>query len=107
MYGSHGAGGVRIIPEEKMKAYKQPEKKIPRVPGGGHERDWANAIRSGKPAGSDFAYGGPLTEIALVGLIAVKLKGQKLEWDAEKMRFTNSEEANAMVKPVYRDGWSL
>ena len=27
MYGSHGAGGVRIIPEAKMKAYKLPQKK--------------------------------------------------------------------------------
>ena len=107
MYGSHGAGGVRIIPEEKMKAYKQPAKTIPRVPGGGHERDWANAIRSGKPAGSDFSYGGALTEIALVGLIAVKLKGTKLEWNSEKMAFANSAEANALIKPVYRQGWSL
>ncbi|MGA2498955.1 MAG: Gfo/Idh/MocA family oxidoreductase [Tepidisphaeraceae bacterium] len=107
MYGSHGAGGVRVIPEAKMKAYKQPEKKIPRVPGGGHERDWANAIRSGKPAGSDFSYGGPLTEIALAGLIAVKLKGTKLEWHAEKMEFANSAGANALVKPNYREGWKL
>ncbi len=28
MHGSHGAGGVRIIPETKMKAYKRPEKTI-------------------------------------------------------------------------------
>ncbi len=106
MYGSHGAGGVRIIPEERMKAYKQPAKSIPRV-AGGHERDWARAIRAGKSAGSDFSYGGPLTEIALVGLVAVKLKGQKLEWDSANLRFTNSAEANALVKPPFRDGWSL
>ena len=42
MHGSHGAGGVRIIPEVKMKAYKRPEKTLPRVKGGmgGHEQDW-------------------------------------------------------------------
>ncbi len=37
MYGSHGAGGVRIIPEQKMKEYKQPEQTIPRVRG--HHND--------------------------------------------------------------------
>jgi predicted dehydrogenase len=107
MYGSHGAGGVRIIPESAMKAYKQPKKSIPRVPGGGHEQDWIKAIKSGGKAGSDFAYGGPLTEIALVGLIAAKLVGQKLEWNSEKMEFRNNAEANALVKPEFRKGWEL
>lgn len=55
-YGSHGAGGVRIIPEEKMKAYQQPEKQLPRVKG--HQSDWLQAIRDGKKAGSDFCTAG-------------------------------------------------
>lgn len=107
MYGSHGAGGVRIIPESAMKAFKQPKRSIPRVPGGGHEQDWARAIKSGGRAGSDFAYGGPLTEIALVGIIAVKLGGQKLEWDSAKMEFRNNAQANALVSPAMRKGWEL
>ncbi len=105
-YGSHGAGGVRIIPEEKMKAYKQPEQTLPR--GKEHRRDWLDSIRRGAKAGSDFtAYGGPLTEIAMLGVIAIKLPGVKLEWDAENMRFTNCPEANQHVNPPYRDGWTL
>ena len=80
MYGSHGAGGVRIIPETAMKAYKRPEQKIPRVKD--HHDDWLQAIRDGSKAGSDFSYGGPLTEIAMLGVIAMKLPGTKLEWDA-------------------------
>jgi len=106
MYGSHGAGGVRIIPEEKMRAYQQPDKTLPR--GRNHHRDWLEAIRSGTKAGSDFtSYGGPLTEIAMLGVIAIKLPGTKLEWDAEKMLFTNCPEANQYVNPPYRDGWTL
>ncbi len=107
MYGSHGAGGVRLIPETRMRAYKQPAPTLPRVPGGGHEQDWVRAIRAGKPAGSDFAYGGPLTEIALLGVIATKMLGTKLEWDAARMQFTNCPAANAFVLPPYRAGWSL
>jgi predicted dehydrogenase len=107
MYGSHGAGGVRIIPEAKMKAYKRPGKTIPRAPGGNHQQDWLQAIRKGTKAGSDFSYGGPLTELAMLGVIAIKMAGTKLEWDAEAMRFTNSEEANRHVNPPYRAGWTL
>jgi predicted dehydrogenase len=105
MYGSHGAGGVRIIPEERMKAYKLPAKTIPRAKE--HHADWLRAIREGKKAGSDFSYGGPLTELAMVGVIALKMPGKKLEWDAKAMKFTNCPEANQFVDPPYRKGWTL
>ncbi len=106
VYGSHGAGGVRIIPQAKMKIYQRPQKKLPR--GLEHHRDWLQAIRNGTKAGSDFAaYGGPLTEVAMLGVIAIKFPGVKLEWDAEKMRFTNHAEANQYVNPPYRQGWTL
>ena len=104
-YGSHGAGGVRLFPEEKMAAYKQPPPKLPRVRG--HHHDWLAAIREGRKAGSDFAYGGPLTELALLGVIATRLLGRELKWDGPAGRFTNSDEANRMLKPTFREGWSL
>jgi predicted dehydrogenase len=107
MYGSHGAGGVRIIPEVKMQAYKRPEKTIPRVPGGNHQRDWVDAIRNGRKAGSDFSYGGPLSELAMLGVIAIKMAGTKLEYDAENTRFPNCPEADKHVNPPYRAGWTL
>jgi predicted dehydrogenase len=105
MYGSHGAGSLRIIPESKMKAYERPEPKLPRVKN--HHQDWLRAVRTGGQAGSHFDYGGPLTEVALLGAIGIRLLGQTLEWDAENMRFTNSEEANQYVSPPYREGWTL
>jgi len=103
MYGSHGADSVRIIPEAKMKAYKLPPKSIPRSKE--HHHDWLNAIHTGGKAGSDFSYGGPLSEIGMLGVIAGKLAGTKLEWDSDKMVFTNSAEATALVKPSFRPGW--
>jgi predicted dehydrogenase len=102
-HGSHGAGGVQIIPEAKMKEYKQPEPTIPRVRG--HHWDWLEAIRTDRQAGSNFDYGGPLTEIALLGAIAIRFPGQELEWNAEAMKFTNFADANAYVDPPYRAGW--
>jgi predicted dehydrogenase len=105
MYGSHGAGGVRIIPESKMAEYEQPDQTIPRVRG--HHHDWLEAIRNGKPAGSDFSYGGPLTELAMLGVIALKFPGVKLQWNAQDMRFANHAQASQWVNPPCRVGWSL
>ena len=64
-------------------------------------------MRAGRPAGSPFEYGGALTEIGLLGAIAIRMPGQKLQWDAAAARFTNSEEANRFVNPPYRSGWRL
>jgi predicted dehydrogenase len=105
MFGSHGAGGVRLIPQTRMDEYKRPPKTIPRARE--HHQDWLDAIRNGTKAGSDFSYGGPLTEIAMLGVIAIKLAGTKLEWDAENVRFTNCPEANQFINPPYRAGWTL
>jgi len=105
IYGSHGAGGLTIIPETKMQAYKQPPRTLPRVRD--HYRDWLQAIKNGTQPGANFDYGGPLTNIALLGIIAIRMLGRKLEWDSKNMRFTNCDEANQFVNPPYRKGWTL
>ena len=58
-------------------------------------------------SGSNFDYGGPLTEVALVGLAAIRCKGEKLQWDSAAGRFKNSDRANGMLKRTFRDGWTL
>ena len=105
IYGSHGAGGVRIIPEAKMRAYKLPPKSIPRAKE--HHEDWLDAIRTGGKAGSDFSYGAALSEIGMLGVVAGRFPGAKLEWDGENMKFTNNAAADALLTPEYRSGWSL
>ena len=40
-------------------------------------------------------------------MIAIRMGGQKLEWDTDKMRFTNCSDANQYVDPPYRSGWKL
>lgn len=106
LHGSHGAGGMRIVPESKMKAYTPPPKTLPRV-NTTHEGDWIRACKDGNPASSTFDYGGPLTEMALLGMIAIRVKDTRLEWDAENLRFTNNDQANELLHINYREGWSL
>jgi len=94
----------RIIPESAMQAYKCPLKTIKRVPG--HHRDWLNACKGGEPASSNFDYGGPLTEMVLLGNVAQRT-GEKIEWDGKYMRVTNIPEANQYVQSYNRQGWDL
>jgi predicted dehydrogenase len=108
VHGSHGAGGCYLTPEKLMDAFADknaPAQKIPRVKG--HAWDWLEAIRTGRQAGSNFDYGGPLTQAALLGAIAIRFAGETLKWNDKKMRFTNNEAANSFVHPPYRKGWKL
>ena len=87
-------GGVygespRLIPESKMKEYKLPPRTIPRVEGS-HEQDWVRACKGGKPASSNFDFSGPLSEMVLMGNLAVRFPNRKLLWDGEKMQATNA-----------------
>ena len=95
----------RIIPEKKMQEAQRPEKTLPRVKGG-HEQDWVRACKSNQPAGADFAYSGPLTEICLLGNIAKRVD-TRIEWDAANMKLTNLPDANKYVRTEYRKGWAL
>jgi predicted dehydrogenase len=104
--GTYGQN-PRLLPEKLMQEYKRPEKTIPRSPGI-HE-EWIAAIKAGKKSTTDFSYSGPLTELMLLGNVAIKAQEQKivLEWDPVKMEFPNYPEANQYLHFEYRQGWSL
>jgi len=98
----------RILPESLMRDYKRPEKTIPRSPGIAEE--WIAAIKAGKKSTTDIpTYSGPLTEVMLLGNIAMRFRDSKaiLQWDPVKMEFPNLAEANPFVHKNYRLGWSL
>ncbi|MGD8452117.1 MAG: Gfo/Idh/MocA family oxidoreductase [Phycisphaerae bacterium] len=104
MCGIYG-NSPRIIPEDRMKAYKRPEPTLPRVPDS-HEMDWVRACKTGQPAVAPFEYSALLTEICLLGNIAKRMDG-RIDWDAANMKITNRPEANQYVQTEYREGWSL
>jgi predicted dehydrogenase len=109
LHGSHGADGVRIVPETRMQEYKRPAPTLRRVTGS-HEGDWIRAIKEGAgavPPSSPFDYGGALTEMVLLGVLAIRMKDTRLEWDSANLRFTNSEKANELLHIPYREGWTL
>ncbi|UCF44101.1 MAG: Gfo/Idh/MocA family oxidoreductase [Planctomycetota bacterium] len=105
MGGSHGGTGARIIPESKMKEYNRPPKTIARSPG--HHAEWISACKNGQPAGSNFDYAGPFTEVVLLGNIALRMMHKKLYYDGPNMKVTNLPEANGYIHRQYRQGWTL
>ena len=78
----------------------------------GHHRDWVRACLE-DPAtrvktASDFSEAGPFVEMIAMGVCAIRLQGlnQILEWDGEKMEFTNIPEG-AKVRAMIKDGFTI
>jgi predicted dehydrogenase len=106
-YGAH----YILLPRKQFEDFKKPEKVLPRNGRGddGMKWEWVEAIKAGKPsiAYSNFEFAGMMTEAILLGNIAIRLPGKKLDWDGPGLRFTNAPEANQYLEMKYRDGWSL
>jgi len=94
----------RLIPETRMKAYKQPPATLPRSIG--HYKEWLAACRGGKPAWSEFGFAGLVTQAVLLGNVALRT-GTRIKWDGEAGVITNNQDANALLKRPYRDDWVL
>lgn len=95
---------TRLIPVERMKDYRMPSPTLTRSPG--HMLDFIRAAKGGDPACSNFNVAAPFVEWMLLGVIALRHEG-KLEYDPAKMRFTNNNEANKLLKPTFRKGWDF
>ena len=60
-----------------------------------HEMDWVRACKENSdtrvPTVSDFSIAGPLNEMVVMGVLAVRLQGLNriLQWDGSNMQFTN------------------
>ncbi len=100
-----GAGGnVEVFPKSRRDAVQRPEPSLKRS--NGHHRDWIDAIKGGPAASSNFEYGAKLTEITLLGVVALR-HGSMIQYDSEKMEVVNSKPANELLHGYYRDGWKL
>lgn len=97
-------GGIKLLPESREAKAKDIPKTLPRRPG--TWREWFEACTGGEPAGCHFDWAVPLTELVLLGNIAIRT-GKPLAWDSARMTFTNHAPANQFVQEPYHNGWSL
>ena len=104
---------MRLNDEKEMKSHKDhgavaaiPEN-FTRCPGGNHYKEWVDACKGGPTPYSNFAIAAYLTEIILLGCIAVRVgTGKRLDWDGPNMKARNMDVAK-LVKRDYRPGWTL
>ena len=88
-----------------MQAFKRPAPKYPRVKGG-PIKEWVEAIQNGTQPGANFEYASRLTEVVLLGNLAIRL-GRTIEWDSKNLQVVGVPEADALIKREYREGWEF
>ncbi len=77
-----------------------------------HGMDWVRACKenaSGRiKCASDFSKAGPLNEMVVMGVLGVRLQAlnQVLNWDGEKMEFTNIP-SDATIRSIVKDGFTI
>jgi predicted dehydrogenase len=89
-----------LLPEEKFKDHTRPK-----VTGENHYHLFVDACLGGEKTESHFSLTGPMTEAVLLGTVAARVPGQKLLWDAPRMKFPNHPEAEQYLRREYRKGW--
>jgi len=115
--------------------YYKPRSKEQQIPPlGNFQTEWLNACKGNLKTTCNFDYGGKMTEMMMLGLVAYRVFPQflpdeykevtppkkekqagpaiyrgskKLEYDGEKGVVTNCDEANPLLKRKYREGWTL
>ncbi len=97
-------GQYKLFPENDFKDYTPPTPSIPNSIG--HHNEWIQACKTGGPTTCNFDYSGALTESVLLGNVAFRV-GQKLEWDAKRLRAKNCPAADALIQAHYRSGWKV
>ncbi len=72
-----------------------------------HWHNFVNACLGREEARAPFSYAGPLTEIALLGNVALEFPGETLVWDGPDLRFPGRPSANPLLAATYRRGWEV
>lgn len=108
LIGTEGAlliphGGMPVLlPESKFKDHKAPE-----LEDRNHYHHFIEACLGNAKNESYFAQSGPMTEAILLGTVALRVPGKKLEWDAVNLKFTNYPDADKYLRRTYRKGWHV
>jgi hypothetical protein len=101
VYGRH----PYLLPESLEQSYKRPEPQLRRIGEGedaDHLMDWIRACKEGPEdrleTSSNFGYSGPLNEMVVMGVVAVRLQDLKkeLHWDGANMKFTNISDSDTI-----------
>ena len=92
----------RVLPEERFRGMP-----MPTLEPVNHWHQWVDACSGVGRASAPFDYAGLLTEVALLGNVALRFPEESLSWDAGRMRFPNKPAADVFLRRRYRSGWGV
>jgi predicted dehydrogenase len=104
MHDTYGRN-PRLYPERLEKEYSDVPQELPRLDTG-HQMNWAEACKGQAEATCPFEYAVPLTEVLLLGVVALQA-GTPIRYDPRSMEIPNAPEAEQYLQRSYREGWSL
>jgi hypothetical protein len=96
------------VPGDQHEACKAVPQTLPRIAPGtkSHMNEWFTMMKGGAPAYSNFDIAAYLTEIILLGCIALRVGvGRRMQWDGPNMKSPNLPDAAKFVKRNNRSGW--
>jgi predicted dehydrogenase len=103
----------RLYPAGHPASQTPPPQKLKRIAHEEHEMNWVEAIKGAAEISSPFDYAAPLTEVMLLGIVALRA-GQKIHYDGANMKITNSVassdqplEGEQLLRRTYREGFGL
>ncbi|MHC4170481.1 MAG: Gfo/Idh/MocA family protein [Planctomycetota bacterium] len=97
----HG-GGPQLFPAKKFRGYQRPK-----LAARNHYHHWVDACRGRAKTVAGFDYAGALTEVVLLGTVALRCPGRELAWGAKRMKITNFAAADQYLRRRYRGGWTV
>lgn len=101
--GSHGST-LSIIPEEKARDMQSRLPEVPASPSN-HYANFLLSCQGKEKPRSPFSVAGPLSQVFCLGVLSQRL-GQKLLFDRDTKRITNSKFANYLLRgEAPRPGW--
>jgi len=98
-----GGKGPREEGEEQKEMDKKSELKDMDV----HIKNFLDCIKTRKDPNCSIENGRNVALYAHMGNIAARSGEARLEWDDNRNTFSNSQKANAYIKPEYRNPWKL
>jgi Oxidoreductase family, C-terminal alpha/beta domain len=99
----------RLLPASLHESAGAPPRKLPRIRDEAHEMNWVDAAKGRTEASCPFEYAARLTEVMLLGIVALRA-GHKIHYDGANMRITNvspnGPDPNDFLRREPRQGWS-
>ena len=93
----------RLLPQSLHDSHGTPKQTIKRIQTT-HEMNWVEAAKGTTEASSPFSYAARLVEVMLLGVVSLRAR-TKIYDDGDKMRVTNANHANDLLRREYRTGF--